>query len=220
MKCTHCGARIPNGENICPKCGRRAAGFQESDAATEAPINNKPLMIAMIVVLAILIIVTFLAFSGRLSKRSDDDMAAPAATHTEAPIQTEAPTATPVPTPTPEPTAAPTPTPEPTFALPTPTPAANLGSFILMDSSSRYLTESDLEGLTWEQLTLARNEIFARHGRLFTQPELSAYFEAQPWYNGAIPASAFSSDMLSSIERANIDLISRLESSQYGGSYY
>ena len=220
MKCTHCGARIPQGENVCPGCGRRAVGYQEHDAATETPVNNKPLMIAMIAVLAVLIIVTFLAFSGRLSKKSDDEMAAPV--HTNAPVETAVPTQTPAPTATPTPI--PTPTPVPTeapevdFLSPAPVPA--YGSFILLDSSSRYLTEADLEGLTWEQLTLARNEIFARHGRLFTKPELIAYFEAQPWYRGAIPASAFTSDMLSSIERANIDLISRMEDSLYGGSYY
>ena len=216
MKCNHCGARIPQGENICPQCGRRAVGFQESEAATEAPVNNKPLMIAMIAVLAVLIIVTFLAFSGRLGKKSDDEMAAPV--HTNVPIETPAPTPTPAATPAPTPTPEPTEAPEVDFLSPAPIPA--YGSFILLDSSSRYLSESDLEGLTWEQLTLARNEIFARHGRLFTQPEVRAYFDAQPWYNGAIPASAFTSDMLSAIERANIDLISRLEDSLYGGSYY
>ena len=57
MKCTHCGARIPQGENVCPGCGRRAVGYQEHDAATETPVNNKPLMIAMIAVLAVLIVV-------------------------------------------------------------------------------------------------------------------------------------------------------------------
>lgn len=220
MKCSHCGARIPLGENVCPKCGRRAVGFQESDAATEAPVNNKPLMIAMIAVLAVLIIVTFLAFSGRLGKKSDADLAVPTAVPTEKSVETTTPTATPMPTatPTPMPTPEPTEAPEVDFLSPAPIPT--YGSFILLDSSSRYLTEADLEGLTWEQLTLARNEIFARHGRLFTQPEVRDYFDAQPWYNGAIPASAFTSDMLSNIERANIDLITRMEDSLYGGSYY
>lgn len=230
MKCTHCGARIPDGALTCPRCGKRVAvGFQE-DAATEKPVNNKPMLIAMIAVLLVLIIVTFLAFSGRLGKKSDDDQDVPVAAQTAAPQETAtptpettaAPTATPVPTATPGPTPTPTPTPAPTPtpSAETPTPAPGTGSFILMDSSSRYLTEADLEGLTWEQLTLARNEIFARHGRLFTQPQLAAYFESQPWYMGAIPASAFDSSLLSAIERSNIDLISRMENSLYGGSYY
>ena len=220
MKCSHCGARIPTGENVCPKCGRWAVGFQESEAATEAPVNNKPLMIAMIAVLAVLIIVTFLAFSGRLGKKSEADLAVPTAVPAEESVETAAPTATPKPTATPAPTPTPEPTEPPDVDFLSPAPIPTYGSFILMDSSSRYLTEADLEGLTWEQLTLARNEIFARHGRLFTQPEVRDYFDAQPWYNGAIPASAFTSDMLSSIERANIDLITRLEDSLYGGSYY
>lgn len=222
MKCTHCGARLLPGDKVCPECGKRAVGFQEPEAATEAPVNNKPLMIAMIAVLAVLIIVTFLAFSGRLGKKSDADLAVPTPPPAAETAETAVPTATPVPTPTatPSPTPTPVPTETPDLDFLSPAPIPTYGSFILLDSSSRYLTEADLEGLTWEQLSLARNEIFARHGRLFTKPEVRDYFEAQPWYNGAIPASAFTSDMLSSIERANIDLISRVETSLYGGSYY
>ena len=36
--------------------------------------------------------------------------------------------------------------------------------YILPDSSSRILSDSEVSGLSKEELRLARNEIFARHG--------------------------------------------------------
>ncbi len=36
--------------------------------------------------------------------------------------------------------------------------------YVLPDSSTRYLTKADLEGLTKEECRIARNEIYARYG--------------------------------------------------------
>lgn len=83
--------------------------------------------------------------------------------------------------------------------------------YIIPDSSTRYLSDDDLVGLSKEELKLARNEIFARHGRIFNDPDLQSYFEAQPWYTGTISADDFSDDMLSDIERDNIALIRSYE---------
>ena len=49
-----------------------------------------------------------------------------------------------------------------------------------------------------------RNEIMARHGYAFKSKELSAHFNAQPWY-----AALFRNvdDALTDTERANIKLI-------------
>lgn len=53
---------------------------------------------------------------------------------------------------------------------------------ILPDSSSRRLTPEDIEGLTLQELSYARNEIAARHGRKFNSDELTEYFSSKPWY--------------------------------------
>lgn len=55
-------------------------------------------------------------------------------------------------------------------------------SYVLAESSKKLLTEADLAGLTKAQLDLARNEIFARHGRVFKRQELQKYFESKSWY--------------------------------------
>lgn len=137
----------------------------------------------------------------------------PTVTETPTPTPTETPSPTPTETPTPEPTEEPTPepTPEPT-ATPTEAPAQpSGGSYILPNSSSSQLSAGDIQGLSKEQLKLARNEIYARHGRKFKDAALQEYFSKQSWYTPSIEADAFTEGMLSQVERDNIKLIQSYE---------
>lgn len=54
--------------------------------------------------------------------------------------------------------------------------------YILPDSSSKLLTAEDINGLSKVDLGLARNEIYARHGRKFKLSQYQKYFESKPWY--------------------------------------
>lgn len=90
-------------------------------------------------------------------------------------------------------------------AASTPPPASGAG-LVLPESSTRRLTRVDLAGLTREQLTLARNEIFARHGRRFARADLRAHFEQFDWYTPVDRPSR-----LSPIELENVALIGRAE---------
>lgn len=82
---------------------------------------------------------------------------------------------------------------------------------IIPDSSSRYLSRADLLGLSKDQLRLARNEIYARHGRKFQSRELQEYFESKSWYRGTIEPNQFSEDNLNAYEKENIKLIKSME---------
>lgn len=82
--------------------------------------------------------------------------------------------------------------------------------YLLPESSTSYLSKSDLQGLTKTQLEIARNEIYARHGLLFADAYLATYFESCKWYHGSV--TAVTSDMLNEYEKANISLILELES--------
>ena len=89
---------------------------------------------------------------------------------------------------------------------------AGNGDYILPQSSSVPLTSADLYGLSKDQLRLARNEIYARHGRMFNDQTLQAYFNSKSWYRGTIAPSAFKDDaMLTKLERDNIKLIQSFE---------
>ena len=54
---------------------------------------------------------------------------------------------------------------------------------ILPESSTRYLSDADLVVLSIQELSYARNEIFAKYGRRFKSRELTEYFQTRPWYN-------------------------------------
>lgn len=89
-------------------------------------------------------------------------------------------------------------------------------NYILPNSSTEYLTEEQLirMNLTGEQLRLARNEIYARYGRMFKTAELQAYFDAQPWYVPKYTPKEFDAiedDVLNPYEKYNLALIKSLE---------
>lgn len=79
--------------------------------------------------------------------------------------------------------------------------------YILPNSDTKKLTTSDLEGLTQSELKIARNEIYARHGRKFDDDELQAYFDSKSWYTGTIEPDDFSESMLNDVEIYNRDFI-------------
>lgn len=94
-----------------------------------------------------------------------------------------------------------------TESVTVPSTVAINSEFILPDSSTRVLDKSELAGFTAEQCRLARNEIYAKHGRMFDDAGLQNYFNSRSWYHGTIPADRFSDTMLSDIEIQNRNLI-------------
>ena len=107
------------------------------------------------------------------------------------------------------PSAEPSPSPEP--ASEAVKAAAGRDYYILPESSTRLLTYRDIENLTEQDMMLARNEIYARHGRRFLDSTIQQYFNAQAWYKGTIEPSAFSESALSSIEVSNVQFIKSYE---------
>lgn len=76
--------------------------------------------------------------------------------------------------------------------------------YILPDSDSRKLKESDLAGMTAQQLSYAKNEIYARHGRVFKSSELQDYFNEKDWYE---ENDDFKDEDLSKKEAENTEFI-------------
>lgn len=84
--------------------------------------------------------------------------------------------------------------------------------FVFPYSDSMYLEVSDLQGLSAEECRIARNEIYARHGRIFQDIDLQTYFEQFDWYEGLYTADEFDESVLNKYEKANRDLIVKYES--------
>jgi len=89
--------------------------------------------------------------------------------------------------------------------------SSNLSSsdYFLPDSDKRVLSEGDIGTLTKDQLRLARNEIFARHGYVFQSADLQKYFSSKSWYN-ADPSYNIT---LNEIEQENVNLLKAREES-------
>lgn len=79
--------------------------------------------------------------------------------------------------------------------------------YIFPQSSTQILTEDDLKGMSSDELLLARNEIYARHGRRFSTPEIQTYFDSKSWYHGTVDPEDFDVSVLSSTEKANVTFI-------------
>lgn len=88
------------------------------------------------------------------------------------------------------------------------------GEYIFPNSDSAYLTRDQVAALTPEQLRLARNEIYARHGRIFQDQGLAAYFSSKSWYQPLYDGASFDAlgdSILNEYEIANRDLIQEYE---------
>ena len=68
----------------------------------------------------------------------------------------------------------------------------------------RRISAAMLRGLSLYELRLIRNEIYARHGRIFQAPWLSQYFYNQPWYQ---PNESFKDEDLSGNDKLNVETI-------------
>lgn len=109
-----------------------------------------------------------------------------------------------------------------TLALAGPYPAQAQGAWPW--TSSRGVTDADLAPLSFQDLEVMRNEIYARHGWIFARRDLQNHFHSQPWYRprGGPADREYVNSMvereLSPVERANISYIVNYERAKKSGS--
>lgn len=93
--------------------------------------------------------------------------------------------------------------------------AAATADYVIPDSDSRYITQEDLNKLSEYEVLLARNEIYARHGRIFNNEELNEYFTSKSWYNPTVTGADFTEEYAASVfnefEITNITTIVQYE---------
>ena len=103
---------------------------------------------------------------------------------------------------------------------PEPLPEGEESEYVLPYSDSTYISETVIAALTPEELQLARNEIYARHGRIFTDEILAAYFGSKSWYQPIYDGATFDAwgdSILNQYEIANRDLIRQYENLHTAG---
>ena len=90
-----------------------------------------------------------------------------------------------------------------------------LDEYIIEKSDREYISDDDLADMSPQQLTYARNEIYARHGYIFQSQELTEFFSQKSWYH---PVSGFEEGFFNEYEKYNAVYI--LEYQKENGKEY
>lgn len=83
--------------------------------------------------------------------------------------------------------------------------------YILPDSDTIKLTSDQVKELSNDDLNIAKNEMYARHGRIFQDEFLSSYFQGTTWYKPTTQAEDFSDSVFNSVEVYNLQVITKEE---------
>lgn len=91
--------------------------------------------------------------------------------------------------------------------------SVTLAAQSINNNKVKPLTQDMLISLCDNELSLMRNEIYARHGYVFSKEEIQEYFSSQDWYK---PVSDNKLVVLSKVEQDNVALIKRIEAQRQG----
>lgn len=83
-------------------------------------------------------------------------------------------------------------------------------AYVLPNSDTVYYGRGDIKTLTETERQIAREEIYARHGRSFSDPNLQEYFDARDWYTPGTETK------LNDCEKDNLFLLNVFELQQSG----
>lgn len=83
--------------------------------------------------------------------------------------------------------------------------------YICPQSDTKKLTVKQVKKLSKAKRRLAKNEIYARHGRKFLDQNLQEYFDNQDWYIGIIEPEEFDESVFNKIEKHNVRLLAKYE---------
>ena len=234
--CQYCGTKVMAGkteESSVPRQPVEPKGAETERSASHTvtkpgePVESSGVVNKVVVgiVIAVIILITGVVLYLLMSKKRDDIEITGGASvgyeesgeNSDSQYIADQDSQEAVPLETPEPSDIPE-TPKPQASTPTAVPEAvpesveePVSQYVLPNSNSQYLTMEDLAGLTKEQCRLARNELYARHGRRFDDAELQGYFDSCDWYAGTISPGDFDDSVLNEYEIANRDLLVQYE---------
>ena len=194
MKCSNCGREIKKEERFCPYCGSENKKTKK---------KNKWLtgVMGLIVVCIILGIV-----AGAMNSNKKEDAKKDTASNTEKATEKQT-TAASTKTAASTETASTKQTKNNTQDVDDQQDETENSEYILPESDTRYVEQDEIDQLTKNEVRLAINEIYARHGRIFENSELREYFESKDWYDGTIEPEDFDEDVLNQYEKANVKLL-------------
>ena len=81
----------------------------------------------------------------------------------------------------------------------------------LYDTDSKYYEASDFINDPSRIIYLAKNEIYARHGYIFSDPDVYDFFMSQLWYIPEVKPEDFDDSVFNEYEKANLQVLSGLD---------
>ena len=226
MFCKNCGKQVNDGAVFCPYCGTKLQPVQYTQTAVsmqtskkQSDSGNKSLMLPIIIAAAgILVVAGGIFFVLHINNMADEKHVVEEAAKDNEPEQTDAQydfsfeeDEQDIASDTNEIDISQQEDVESDEVEEVREAEEEMSQYILPNSDSTYLTKSDLYGLTQEECRLARNELYARHGRKFDDEGLQEYFNSKDWYQGYVEPSDFNDSVLNEYEIANRDLIVQYE---------
>ncbi len=218
MFCAKCGAKLNDGAKFCPKCGVAAGGngnvspsavgaggAQQTSSAVHSNSTTKAVLAGLGIGACVLVVIGICVFFIMKGKSPDEDMQTAEMTQMQEDVSEETITDAPLDDSSSEQEQEQEQEeqPEPEEQLEA-DPLNDPEAYFLPDSAEKELTEADLEGMSAQELTYARNELFARHGYVFQSDELNTFFKTKSWYS---PNKGFDASQLSARETANAEFI-------------
>ena len=81
----------------------------------------------------------------------------------------------------------------------------------LFETDKKYYTKEDFESEPMLVIHLAKNEIYARHGYIFTNEDLYNYFMGCIWYSPTYESTDFDDSIFNEYEKANHEILANLD---------
>ena len=212
--CGNCGAVMPAGANVCPSCGMPK--YQTAMSVDHGHVNSynndeyrgtkvksglSGATIAVIAASAAVVVAAavfgYIWISSGKGKGDDGEGYGAAVTET---------VSTPVPQATQFPSVGTMPTVPPSY-----TPVPNAMGYYIFPSDRQYITQADLDARSRDEIRLILNEMYARHGYIFSTPQYRQYFESQQWYRGTSTDQNEVMSYFNAYETANKNFIIKYE---------
>lgn len=198
IQCNICGADVEEHSKFCGNCG--ALVKNEVSAVGNTIIANDVAKNAMsqkrekkykwyilFILLAVLILVIAIWFGCMVSKNDN------AITNINTTVHT----------------------PVPSIIPSSQTPSSNkVKSEYLFNSDTEYITDDYLNTKTQEEIRLILNEMYARHGYIFTTDKYKRYFSDKSWYIPIYSSDVEAEKHFNDIERQNKIIITDFEKSK------
>ncbi len=208
IRCTNCGKMMSDGATFCRHCGSRIeyvknANYERNNqvqAKADSSRRNKIILIVGGCIIGVLVVVLIMVIinstsKNRTSSTESDSGYSTVSSNTSSDNSTAGNSTV-------------------NGAINS-TALQNAGDFILADSDKRFISREELMKLTQEQVRMACNELYARHGRKFLDANIQAYFNSKSWYIGTIEPEAFDEAVFNEYEQKNKDIIVMYETEMH-----